>query len=158
MTHVYSWQKYYYLNARITIMEEEFWFDSIWYLENALNTFKQDIDRSENQHSQPKDVGLKSYTNNLLKGWVYSWWRKKFSWHYCWYSYLDHGNYIAYGYAAVALWELALPYLFCTVKHVVEVWPSWSSERCFFYATRLYAKGLNQKEFRMQLIETCQIF
>ena len=62
----------------------------IYIDENALNTFKQDIDRPKinRNYLQPKDVGLKRYTNNLLKALELNLFvmKEKLSRHYCGYS------------------------------------------------------------------------
>ena len=78
-------------------------------------------------------------------------------------SYLDHGNYIAYGYAAVALHGLgisfALPMLHGKTRRgglVFDVADLVKDAMVMPQAFISAKLGHNQKEFRMQLIEICQ--
>lgn len=78
-------------------------------------------------------------------------------------SYLDHGNYIAYGYAAVALHGLGISFALAMlhgktrrgglVFDVADLVKDALVMPQAFVSAKL---GHNQKEFRMQLIETCQ--
>lgn len=78
-------------------------------------------------------------------------------------SYLDHGNYIAYGYAAVALHGLGISFALAMlhgktrrgglVFGVADLVKDALVMPQAFVSAKL---GHNQKEFRMQLIETCQ--
>lgn len=78
-------------------------------------------------------------------------------------SYLDHGNYIAYGYAAVTLngmgISFALPILHGKTRRGGLVFDIADLVKDAFVMPQAFASakfGHNQKEFRMQLIESCQ--
>lgn len=142
----------------------------IYIDENALNTFKQDIDRSENQQELLAAEGrwAKTLYKQLAKGFGVEFIRDEGKNSHDTIadianSYLDHGNYIAYGYAAVALngmgISFALPILHGKTRRGGLVFDLADLVKDAFVmpiAFTCAAKGLNQKEFRMQLIETCQ--
>ncbi|MCH4247227.1 MAG: type I-F CRISPR-associated endonuclease Cas1f [Acinetobacter populi] len=78
-------------------------------------------------------------------------------------NYLDHGNYIAYGYAAVTLngmgISFALPILHGKTRRGGLVFDIADLVKDAFVMPQAFLSaisGHNQKEFRMQLIETCQ--
>lgn len=78
-------------------------------------------------------------------------------------NYLDHGNYIAYGYAAVTLngmgISFALPILHGKTRRGGLVFDIADLVKDAFVMPQAFIStklGHNQKEFRMQLIETCQ--
>ncbi|MBF7689130.1 type I-F CRISPR-associated endonuclease Cas1f [Acinetobacter rathckeae] len=78
-------------------------------------------------------------------------------------NYLDHGNYIAYGYAAVTLHGMgisfALPMLHGKTRRGGLVFDIADLVKDALVMPQAFVSaqlGQNQKEFRMQLIETCQ--
>ena len=78
-------------------------------------------------------------------------------------SYLDHGNYIAYGYASVTLngmgISFALPILHGKTRRGGLVFDIADLVKDAFVMPQAFISaknGHNQKEFRMQLIESCQ--
>lgn len=78
-------------------------------------------------------------------------------------NYLDHGNYIAYGYAAVTLngmgISFALPILHGKTRRGGLVFDIADLVKDAFVMPQAFISaklGHNQKEFRMQLIEACQ--
>ncbi|MEG0344291.1 MAG: type I-F CRISPR-associated endonuclease Cas1f [Acinetobacter sp.] len=78
-------------------------------------------------------------------------------------SYLDHGNYIAYGYAAVTLngmgISFALPILHGKTRRGGLVFDIADLVKDAFVMPQAFISAKfehSQKEFRMQLIETCQ--
>ncbi|MCH4244588.1 type I-F CRISPR-associated endonuclease Cas1f [Acinetobacter gerneri] len=78
-------------------------------------------------------------------------------------NYLDHGNYIAYGYAAVTLngmgISFAFPILHGKTRRGGLVFDIADLVKDAFVMPQAFASAKfahNQKEFRMQLIETCQ--
>ncbi|WP_139851753.1 type I-F CRISPR-associated endonuclease Cas1f [Acinetobacter pullicarnis] len=78
-------------------------------------------------------------------------------------SYLDHGNYIAYGYAAVSLngmgISFALPILHGKTRRGGLVFDLADLVKDAFVMPQAFISAKlhhNQKEFRMQLIEICQ--
>ena len=78
-------------------------------------------------------------------------------------SYLDHGNYIAYGYASVSLngmgISFALPILHGKTRRGGLVFDIADLVKDAFVMPQAFLSaklGHNQKEFRMQLIECCQ--
>lgn len=78
-------------------------------------------------------------------------------------SYLDHGNYIAYGYAAVALHGMgisfALPILHGKTRRGALVFDIADLIKDAYVMPQAFAcakAGESQKEFRMALIEDCQ--
>ena len=142
----------------------------IYIDENALNTFKQDIDSSENQQELLAAEGrwAKTLYKQLAKGFGVEFIRDEGKNSHDTIadianSYLDHGNYIAYGYAAVALngmgISFALPILHGKTRRGGLVFDLADLVKDAFVMPLAFtcaARGLNQKEFRMQLIETCQ--
>ncbi len=78
-------------------------------------------------------------------------------------SYLDHGNYIAYGYSAVTLHGLgisfALPILHGKTRRGGLVFDIADLVKDAFVMPQAFLSAVsehNQKEFRMQLIDICQ--
>ncbi|MCU4414460.1 type I-F CRISPR-associated endonuclease Cas1f [Acinetobacter sp. WU_MDCI_Axc73] len=142
----------------------------IYVNENALNTFKQDIDRAENQQELLAAEGrwAKALYKELAKGFNVDFTRDEGKNSHdsvtdIANNYLDHGNYIAYGYAAVALngmgISFALPILHGKTRRgglVFDIADLVKDAFVMPLAFACAAKGQNQKEFRMQLIETCQ--
>lgn len=142
----------------------------IYVDENALNTFKQDIDQADNQQELLAAEGrwAKSLYKELAKGFSLEFTREEGKNSHdnvtdIANNYLDHGNYIAYGYAAVALngmgISFALPILHGKTRRgglVFDVADLVKDAFVMPLAFSCASKGQNQKEFRMQLIETCQ--
>ncbi len=142
----------------------------IYIDDNALNTFKQDIDRSENQQELLAAEGrwAKALYKELAKGFNIDFKRDEGKNSHDTLTdiannYLDHGNYIAYGYAAVALngmgISFALPILHGKTRRGGLVFDLADLVKDAFVMPTAFicaSKGLNQKEFRMQLIEICQ--
>ena len=142
----------------------------IYVNENALNTFKQDIDRADNQQELLAAEGrwAKALYRELAKGFSLEFTREEGKNSHdnvtdIANNYLDHGNYIAYGYATVALngmgISFALPILHGKTRRgglVFDVADLVKDAFVMPLAFSCASKGQNQKEFRMQLIETCQ--
>ncbi|WP_151980971.1 type I-F CRISPR-associated endonuclease Cas1f [Acinetobacter guerrae] len=142
----------------------------IYVDENALNTFKQDIDQADNQQELLAAEGrwAKALYKELAKGFSLEFTREEGKNSHdnvtdIANNYLDHGNYIAYGYAAVALngmgISFALPILHGKTRRgslVFDVADLVKDAFVMPLAFSCASKGQNQKEFRMQLIETCQ--
>ncbi len=138
--------------------------------DRALQNFQADIDSAENQQQLLAAEGrwAKSLYKQLAQGFNFEFNRDEGKGAFdrpaeIANSYLDHGNYIAYGYAAVALngmgISFALPILHGKTRRGGLVFDLADLVKDAFVMPLAFycaAKGLNQKEFRMQLIETCQ--
>lgn len=142
----------------------------IYINENPLNTFKQDIDQATNQQELLAAEGrwAKALYKELAKGFKFDFTRNEGKNSHDTITdiannYLDHGNYIAYGYAAVALngmgISFALPILHGKTRRgglVFDIADLVKDAFVMPLAFSCAAKGQNQKDFRMELIGTCQ--
>ena len=136
----------------------------------ALATFRQDIDNASNQQQLLAAEGrwAKALYKQLAQGLDVEFVRQEGRGSHdnlmdTINSYLDHGNYIAYGYAAVTLHGMgisfALPILHGKTRRGGLVFDIADLVKDAFVMPQAFLSatmGHNQKEFRMQLIETCQ--
>lgn len=135
-----------------------------------INKLEQAIETAENQMELLTAEGrwAKSLYQQLAKGFNFSFSREEGKNSHddiadTTNSYLDHGNYIAYGYAAVVLHGMgisfALPMLHGKTRRGGLVFDIADLIKDAFVMPQAFLSaklGHNQKEFRMQLIETCQ--
>lgn len=164
------------LLERIAIVEQA-WTKNILLIQHgiSINTigqqrFQQDIENSSNQTELLAAEGrwAKSLYKNLAAGFNFEFSREEGKGSHdsirdIANSYLDHGNYIAYGYAAVTLngmgISFALPILHGKTRRGGLVFDLADLVKDAFVMPQAFASaklGHNQKEFRMHLIETCQ--
>lgn len=154
-----SWKK------NITLIQHGITLDSV-----AKQRFQQEIENANNQTELLAAEGrwAKSLYKNLAAGFNFEFNREEGkashdSMRDVANNYLDHGNYIAYGYAAVTLngmgISFALPILHGKTRRGGLVFDIADLVKDAFVMPQAFASakfGHNQKEFRMQLIETCQ--